>query len=388
MRWTDDARRRRVVVRHRLGRTAVDVDDAVGSTAVFHSTDPTTPYLAAWARAPGFSIVDLDDALVERRSLWRMHTIRRTLFLVPSQDVPAFEAGAARDVARRERNRLVGWLNAEMDPATVPRWLEDVGERVVAALDGRELATRALAAEVPELSTALTIGSGKWATRSPVSSRLLFLLAMDGLIVRTRPAGSWRSSAYRWTTVPTWLGGPLPRLEEPEGRAIIAERYLASYGPVTTTDLRWWTGWTAKHARDALAEIGAATVELDSGEHGWVLRGDTDVEELPDGPVVTLLPALDATPMGWKQRDWYLGPHAASLFDTAGNVGPTVWLDGRIVGGWGQRSDGEVAFELLEPVDGAVLDRIEHEAAALTTWLDGDVAIPRFPTPLGRRLSG
>lgn len=76
------------------------------------------------------------------------------------------------------------------------------------------------------------------------------------------------------------------------------------------------------------------------------------------------------------------------MFDTAGNVGPTVWLDGRIVGGWGQRSDGEVAFELLEPVDGAVLDRIQHEAATLTTWLDGDVAIPRFPTPLGRRLSG
>ena len=54
--------------------------------------------------------------------------------------------------------------------------------------------------------------------------------------------------------------------------------------------------------------------------------------------------------MGWAERDWYLGPHGAALFDSSGNAGPTVWWEGRVVGGWSQRPDGEIVFELLEDV--------------------------------------
>ncbi len=61
-------------------------------------------------------------------------------------------------------------------------------------------------------------------------------------------------------------------------------------------------------------------------------------------PSAALLPTLDPTTMGWKERDWYLGEHASLLFDSNGNAGPTVWWDGRVVGGWSQRRDGEIVF--------------------------------------------
>ena len=67
-------------------------------------------------------------------------------------------------------------------------------------------------------------------------------------------------------------------------------------------------------------------------------------------PWVALLPALDPTTMGWQARDWYLGSHKAQLFDRNGNAGPTIWLDGRIVGGWAIRDAGEVVTGLLEDV--------------------------------------
>ena len=35
--------------------------------------------------------------------------------------------------------------------------------------------------------------------------------------------------------------------------------------------------------------------------------------------------------MGWRERVWYLGDHAKMLFDTNGNAGPTVWVDGRVM---------------------------------------------------------
>ena len=80
-----------------------------------------------------------------------------------------------------------------------------------------------------------------------------------------------------------------------------------------------------------------------------MLADDLEPEPAPE-PWVALLPALDPTAMGWKERDWYLGEHAALLFDSNGNVGPTVWSDGRIVGGWGSGEDGEVVYRLLEDI--------------------------------------
>jgi hypothetical protein len=101
---------------------------------------------------------------------------------------------------------------------------------------------------------------------------------------------------------------------------------------------------------------------------------------------VALLPALDPTVMGWKERAWYLGDHGPALFDRNGNAGPTVWVDGRVVGGWVQRPDGHVVYELLEPVAKPVATRIAKAAKDLEAWF-GDVrAKPRFPTPLQKSL--
>lgn len=386
LRIRDEERRARLVARHHLGRTALDPLEAVRAVAAMHSSDPVTPYLACWARVDGFTTADLDRALYEDRSIVRVHAMRRTLFLVPTDELPIFTAGAARDVAEKERRKLHGWLEPEVGGGDVADWVAGVEDEVVEVLSERgELRTQELTRLVSELSTEITVGSGRWAGRTPVSSRLLFLAAMDGRIVRSRPAGSWRSSQYHWATVEqlaTLPDEPDPR----EARAEITRRYLASYGPVTLTDLRWWTGWTATNARRALEDVGAETVELDAGEEGHLL-GDDPAPAPIDRPTVAFLIGLDPTTMGWKQRDWYVGTHAEALFDRNGNAGPTIWMDGRVVGGWAQRPDGEVVWRLLETVDADAVASIEDEAAAITAWLDGETVTPRFRTPLERELS-
>ncbi len=92
--------------------------------------------------------------------------------------------------------------------------------------------------------------------------------------------------------------------------------------------------------------------------------------------------------MGWTHRDWYLGEHRPALFDTSGNAGPTVWCEGRIVGGWALRPGGEVAVRLLEAVGAEALAAIEAAAERLGRWLGAVRVIPKFRTPLERRLSG
>ena len=95
-----------------------------------------------------------------------------------------------------------------------------------------------------------------------------------------------------------------------------------------------------------------------------------DLDFPADAPeVAALLPALDPTPMGWQSRAWYLGPHTPPLFDRTGNVGPTVWWAGRVVGGWAQRASGEVVYRLLEDIGADGAAAVADQAAALEAWL-------------------
>ena len=184
-----------------------------------------------------------------------------------------------------------------------------------------------------------------------------------------------------------WLPEGMPALKRDEARAELARRWLAAFGPGTIADLKWWTGWTLGQTRTAVAELDALEVELDHGETGIVLAGDDAPVRSPK-PWAALLPSLDPTVMGWAERGWYLGAHKSALFDRAGNAGPTVWWDGRIVGGWTQRAGGEIVWQALDDIGADGRRAVEREVERLQAWLGGAVVLPRFPTPVHRGLRG
>ena len=124
----------------------------------------------------------------------------------------------------------------------------------------------------------------------------------------------------------SWLADGLTDWEVDAAQAELARRWLARFGPATVTDVKWWTGWTMGETRKALAAAGAVDVELEGGA-GLALPDDLEPVPSPE-PCAALLPGLDPTPMGWKERDWYLGEHGRLLFDNAGNIGPN-YLVGR-----------------------------------------------------------
>jgi hypothetical protein len=275
----------------------------------------------------------------------------------------------------------------QLVPEDTEAWLADVERKVLESLDRRgEAVATEITRDVPELALKLHFGAGKkWAGTMGMSTRVLFLLATEGRVVRARPRGTWLSSQYRWARTSTWFGRELPVLEPAAARPELLSRWLATFGPGTRADIKWWTGWTLTQVDRALAEIGAVEVGLDGGT-GYVAADDVE-PGLPAGEWVALLPGLDPTVMGWKERGWYLGDHATELFDRNGNAGPTVWLDGRVVGGWGQGPEGDVRLGLLDDIGRDGQARVEAEAGRLEAWLAGTRVTPRFATPLQRRLS-
>jgi hypothetical protein len=382
-------RRARLGQRHWLARRH-QTDDVAGVTrdlVALHATDPATVFLSLWSRIDGIEPADIERALYEQRTVLRMLAMRRTMFVVPLDLVPVVQAAASDAVAAEQRKRLVGFIGDSDVGADAAAWLATVEAQTITALAARGEATATeLSREVPVLRQQLRLGTGtKWETVQAASGRVLLQLGAEGRIGRGRPRGSWISSQYRWRPIDAWLPGGISRPDPADARRELVQQWLARFGPGTIADLRWWTGWTARLVQQALGAIAVEEVALDAGT-GLVLADDAEPVPEPE-PWVALLPALDATVMGWKERGWYLGVHAPALFDRNGNAGPTVWCDGRVVGGWGQRRDGAVVFRLLEDVGHEASAAVEAEAARLGAWLDGVRMIPRFRTPLEREIS-
>ena len=382
-----EERRARLGLRHRMATAALASlpEQAADAVVALHATDPASVFLSVRARTIGVDVGEIEAALYQRRSLIRMLGMRRTVFVVPVGLAPVIQAACTTSIAAVQRRRYVQML--EDAGVGDGAWFKEVEESTAAALAGRGEATGAqLSTDVPRLRTRVSLAEGKaYAATPTITTWVLFMLAADGRIVRGRPLGSWTSTLYRWSPVQEWLPGGMAELPADVARVELVRRWLAAYGPATVADLRWWTGWTAGLVKQALTAIGPVEVDL-GGETGLVLADDVEPVAAPES-WVALLPALDPTPMGWSARSWYLGEHAAALFDRSGNVGPTVWHDGRIVGGWAQRADGEIAYRLLEDVGSAAAAAVETEVGRLGGWIDDVRVTPRFRTPLARELT-
>ncbi len=387
---TAQERRAELGRRHGLATQVHSVAAAAEATVVLHATDPATVFLSVAARVHGADVRTVERALYDDRQVIRLLAMRRTLFVASRTVLPLVTSSSTAAVAASERRRLLKFLS-ESNIARPDFWLDRVSKRVLDALAADGASARELTDRVPELATKITMGRGtKHEVSAGATSRVLGVMAVEGSIMRARPGGSWTARLHRWYRTVDWLGEPLADVDPGFASAELVRRWLHAFGPATLADLKWWTGWTAKQTNAAVAAVGAIDVDLD-GRSGLLVpddplfqkRGRSDDAE----PWAALLPALDPTPMGWKEREWFLGEHRDRLFDRFGNIGPTVWINGRIVGAWAQRQDGEVFTQLLEPVGDDERRLLDARAVELSTFTEGTVVRPSFPTPLFKEMS-
>jgi hypothetical protein len=396
-------RRARLIARHHLAGRTGSVADTTAAMIALHATDPVTVYLSAWART-GCAADDVDEALYAERAVVRMLGMRRTVFVVPAGLVSVIQSACTDDVARRLRRQLEKDLaNGGIGSGDAAGWLRDVGEstlRVLAARGGGGASGAQLSADEPRLRTELTYAPDKsYGGTAYVTSRILGLLAAEGHLVRGHRRGGWSSGQFEWHPAAAWLAGSgagsgqapgaggtgIAQPDPGAARAELARRWLLTFGPAPVADLQWWAGWTGGQTKAALAALAVREADLD-GQPGVLLTGDESFDD-DAAPVAALLPALDPTPMGWQARDWFLGEHREALFDRTGNIGPTVWWAGKIIGGWAQRPSGEVVCRLLEDAGSDAAAAVASEAVRLESWLGQTRVTPRFRTPLERALA-
>ena len=367
---TDDERRARLAVRHALAPAfrAGSPEAVTQALTVLHATEAATVYLSCRARADGFTVADLDRALYIDRTLVKQLAMRRTLFVFPRDLLPAVWPSASARVAASERARMTRDVVKAGLAADGDAWLDQVRASVLAVLAGAPdgLAAGEIRRAAPMIDVRLEVSS----TETWTAFRVMTYLGLIADVVRGVNTSRWPISRFRWTLMRDWLGDVPAPWEAAAGYRELVRRWLYSFGPGTEDDIVWWLGATKSIVRAALADLDAVAVTLSGDAVGWLLPDDVDEVSDP-GPWVALLPALDPTVMGWKARDFYLGPHRPHLFDRTGNAGTTAWANGRIVGCWTQDPDGAVRLRLLEEVPTATRRALDAEADRLSAWLDG-----------------
>jgi len=376
-----------------------DVMQVTRDIVALHATNATSPYLSLRARVPDFQRQTLEDALYERRELARVHCMRMTVHAVPSDEVPLFFQAY---VERHFLAELRGW-----EPLLVQAGICQEGEaeamlkglyrQVLNVLTEKGPATvRQIGQAVPEIKAKIRHDVGKpYEGEFSIGSRLMLTMCVLGLIVRARPRGSWRSNLYEYAALSDWLPDiDLDSVTPEEARAWLVRRYLAAFGPATFDDVQWWTGFSKGETKKALEPLKPGLVEVTVegwGNGYWILAEDAQRLRdfsLPDGPYVFFLPDLDPYIMGYRDRRRFLAAeHRAKVFDRAGNAVATVWVNGRVVGAWGQpKDDGRVIYSLFEPVCDEERVLLADEAQRLQGFLGGEFLPPRFRTPFTRAL--
>lgn len=269
--------------------------DAITRSVGIYGSAPTA-YLSALARAPGFQLSDLDEA-IEGRALIRARTMRYSVYSLPP-DLLATAVAATRTLA----TKMNSWRKRlDKDYPALAAAVEE-------ALRAGPLAGSEIRKHVdPDKQL------------GDLFSLLLGLMGAECRIVRATNLGGWRSNRLTYALWSDWVEESPLDLDEVSARRDLADRYVAAYGPVTADDLRWWTGWSA-------AEAAATAAEIDLTRTG-------NARELLDG--VRLLPVWDVLMVAYRDRDRLFAPeHARLFYDGFGNATSVVYDRGSIVGVW------------------------------------------------------
>lgn len=377
------------------------IADVVGVTrdiVALHATGATGPYLSLWSRIPQFERTDLEEALYDRRELARVLCMRTTLHLVPSDKLPLyFQAYTERQAQVELQGMATLLVQAGLcAKEQSSRLLAELQRRVLAVMAEKgTCSVRTLSQAVPELEAKVRYSADKtYGGEFSIGSRLVPGMCTQGLLIRARPRGTWRSNLFEYATLSDWLPEiDLQSVTPREARTWLVRQYLSTFGPATASDVQWWTGFTKGETKEALGvlepEVVAITLENLADEY---LMLSADARKLqnfvePRIPGAFFLPGLDPYIMGYQDRRRFLADeHRAKVFDRAGNALPTVWLGGRVAGAWGQRRDGSVIYGLFEAAQAGEELALADQASQLEQFLGGEFLPQRSHTAFTRAL--
>jgi hypothetical protein len=334
-----------------LRRADMSAAEAIEHLVAIQAQEPHAGYYGLWSRLEGFHPDEL-TRMMEGREAVRLSLMRSTIHLVTARDAldlrPVFQP-----VLERTWNGS-GFAKL-LDGVDVP----EVIAAGRAALTERDLS----GAQLKRLL------EGRWPDHDRTA--LAAAVRFNVPLVHLPPRGVWGHNVQlRQLTLEAWLGEPVARHAPPD-EAIL--RYLAAFGPATTSDITIWSGLTGVREVVERLRPRLRTLRDESG------RELLDVPDCPlpdpDTPApVRFLPWFDNAFLSHKDRARIIPPEYAHL--RIGLIGrPVVLVDGFVRAFW-EIEDGSLQVEPLEPLRD--LDEVREEGERLLVFATGEPGDVRF----------
>ncbi len=343
---------------------------------------PTVPYLSLWARMRDFKRENLDNALYEERSLLRVPCMRGQLYLIPAEDYSAYYQ-VTKPFFQRGLEDLSHFFSRTDKECEIHYDLcdETLIQRVLEVISSQGAHTIAeLTKFLPVLGTRIyhdpeypELGYSKLGTQ------LIPAMCAQGILVRAKPRGGWRSQLYTYEALSSWLPQlDLEALSPKEALQRAVSVYIKAFGPATVGDISLWLGgYARRQVVGALMTLGEelTRVQIARSQRIYYMRTE-EVDALQcytyEEHNVALLPPHDTYPTAYSNTDRFIGQrYRDRVFDRVGEPLGTVWLDGYIVGTWTlQPRDENILVQLFESLPPNIVALVGEETRRLSRFLD------------------
>ena len=256
----------------------------------------------------------------------------------------------------------------------------DEAWRVVRAA-GRPVTRSDLVGVAPksyERAIAEIAGQASLSVERLAAARLIWQLALRGDLCLGEDVDRERSYATRSDWFPRLAWDPPPGVE---AATELAQQYLATFGPATTTDVAHFFGARVQEAKVWIEALRPVLIDVACGGRKGLVALKRDARQLtPAAPKraaewpVRFLPLWDGALMGHKDKRW-LVPEVGEeklVWRKAAYVAATVIARGRIVATWTHRERAKAVDVELTPLSGwrsSHLPGARREAKALAAHL-------------------
>jgi hypothetical protein len=331
--------------------------------------------ISLWSRVRDLQIAQVEEALRERL-LVKATCMRKTLFLIPSEQLALFIRGTARRAEKEVR-----WALGKGVPERV---VDAAIDAALGVLD-QPLTRPEIAERVSQVLGVQTqaIPGGGWGRRSHVAAvpvghltypvvDLLHLAAARGVVCYGPNLGKEPTFVRADAWIPHWQDLPVEQAED-----LLLRTYLRAYGPATAADFSMWSGVSLTDARRIWARGEAGIVPVDVA--GWtaaILREDRDelTQAASAGPLVRLLPYFDSYLLSHREREHLAAAeHQPKIYRPQGWVSPVVLVDGRAAAVWTHTRQGDrldIHVSQFDALPQRIRAGIHEEAHDLARFLD------------------
>ncbi|MGH2559333.1 MAG: winged helix DNA-binding domain-containing protein [Thermomicrobiales bacterium] len=332
-----------------LRRWQMSAAEAIERLVGMQAQVPNNPYFALWSRLDGFQPDELSQLITDRAAV-RTPVLRTTIHLVTARDALLLSPLLLPVLARVLESTPFGKGTVDIDTAAL-----------LAA--GRAL-LEAQPRTIKELGRLL---HERWPDHDPTN--LAYVIHYRLPLVQIPPRGVWGASMQAtWTTVEAWLGRPLdsaPSVDE------VVLRYLAAFGPASTSDVRTWSGLTGLREVIERLRPRLRTYRDEQGKELFDLP-DASLPDLETPAPPRFLPEYDNLFLSHADRARIVSPHHRQRLATANGVGPGAFLvDGFIAGAWRlttTKTTATLHLKPLDPLTPSARDALTEEAIRLLTF--------------------